>query len=137
MFQRLSIRRLQIFAWNDFYFVILRNFFEKEWVRAVLRVFFIVEAQVCATLNSNLYFIIFHYNIPISKTKKISKYGMKLSKRWKVMEKIVRSTITSQSLWKSAFSPRFLVMKRSELYSFGTKHHKKWQLWQTRFFWAT
>ena len=129
MFHIWSRKMILIYEWNDFKFVKLRNFFQKEWVRAVLRVFLVIEAQVCATLNSNLYFLIFHYNIPIVKTKKISKYGMKLSKWWKVMEKIVKSTITSQSLWKSAFLPRFLVMKWSELYSFGTKHHEKWQLW--------
>ena len=129
MFETLFRLTLPIFEWNYFLFVNLQIFFQKEWFRVVLRVFLVVEAQNCATANFYFSFSIFCYNIHIVKINKISKFEMKQSKRWIVMAKIVKSTISSQSLWKSAFSPQFLMMKRSELYSFGIKHHKKRQLW--------
>ena len=123
MFPRFSRYNMPIFEWKNFKFVNLQIFFQKEWIRAVLRGFLVVEAQVCAATNLYFYFLIFCFNVPVVKTKKISKFGMKLSKRQIVMAKIVKTTISSQSLCKSAFSPRFLVMKRSFPNCIPTKHH--------------
>ena len=94
--------------------------------RAVLAMFLCGCSQVRATTKLHIFSTNFNQEAPKADTNQILKFGKKQLKWWKVMDKIVKSSISCQSLWKIAFSPEFSAVKRSELFSFRKKY--PWKL---------